>query len=213
MPRRKRAQSDEYDDSIERRFFEKTNPQAAKKAQKEATKEPTAEDIELQRLKKKAKKLRQKEKKEDAKKVAAGLESAKAKEKEQQVEVKAEKKKRKEIDKKSPPTDEFIKTHKGVKYCDVVLGKGPVVEDRKKVRVKYILRANNKEGKIIDSSGNFGFCVGKGEVIQGWEIGLLRMKEGGTRHIIVPPGAGYGSKDIGAGSGGDLYFEVTLLKA
>ena len=122
------------------------------------------------------------------------------------------KKKEKEIEKKEPAVGEFIKTHKGVKYCDVEIGKGPIIEDRKKVRVKYVLRANDKKGKIIDSGGNFGFTMGKGEVISGWEIGLLRMKQGGTRHIIVPPTAGYGSKDIGAGAGALLYFEVNLLK-
>ena len=51
-----------------------------------------------------------------------------------------------------------------------------------------------------------------GEVIEGWEIGLQGMKQGGIRHIIVPPKAGYGTKDIGAGVGATLYFEVTLLK-
>ena len=53
--------------------------------------------------------------------------------------------------------------------------------------------------------------MGKGEVIPGWEIGLLRMRQGGTRHLIVPPGAGYGNRNIGAGSGALLYFEITLL--
>jgi FKBP-type peptidyl-prolyl cis-trans isomerase len=53
--------------------------------------------------------------------------------------------------------------------------------------------------------------MGKGEVISGWEIGLIRMKQGGTRHIVVPPKAGYGSKDIGGGPNAILYFEVKLL--
>lgn len=79
------------------------------------------------------------------------------------------------------------------------------------MRVSYKLHAKNKTGKVIDSSSNFGFCMGKGEVISGWEIGLLRMRQGGTRHLIVPPAAGYGNQNIGAGSGGLLYFEITLL--
>ena len=49
-------------------------------------------------------------------------------------------------------------------------------------------------------------------MIEGWEIGLSGMKQGGIRHIIVPPKAGYGAKDIGGGAGATLYFEVTLLK-
>jgi FKBP-type peptidyl-prolyl cis-trans isomerase len=53
--------------------------------------------------------------------------------------------------------------------------------------------------------------LGKGEVISGWDIGLEGMKVGGVRRLIVPSGAGYGNKDVGAGRGADLYFEVELL--
>mmetsp|Transcript_13394 Transcript_13394/g.20104 ORF Transcript_13394/g.20104 Transcript_13394/m.20104 type:complete len:211 (+) Transcript_13394:63-695(+) len=208
MGRRKRAQSDDYDDSVERHYFQK-----GKKAKDEpGTNEPkSAEEIERLSAKKKEKKLRQKEKKLAAQKVEKERQAAGALQKEEVKKQVKTKKKEKAIEKKEPALGEFIKTHKGVKYCDVEIGKGPVIEDRKKVRVKYVLRANDKQGKIIDSGGNFGFNMGKGEVISGWEIGLLRMKQGGTRHIIVPPQAGYGSKDIGAGASGLLYFEVTLL--
>ena len=84
---------------------------------------------------------------------------------------------------------------------------------RKKIRVSYTLRSKSyTSGKIIDSSHNFGFRVGKGEVIKGWDIGLEGMKVGGSRRLIVPPGAGYGLyKDVGAGKGGDLYFQIELL--
>ena len=83
---------------------------------------------------------------------------------------------------------------------------------RKKIRVSYTLRSKSyTSGKIIDSSHNFGFRVGKGEVIKGWDIGLEGMKVGGSRRLIVPPGAGYGQKDVGAGKGGDLYFQIELL--
>ena len=109
-------------------------------------------------------------------------------------------------------TFKFITTHRGVQYCDIIVGKGPIIQDRKKVHVKYVLRANkHKTGKILDSSSNFSFRVGKGEVIPGWDIGLLRMRQGGVRYLIVPPGAGYGNRNIGAGPGGLLYFEITLL--
>lgn len=48
-------------------------------------------------------------------------------------------------------------------------------------------------------------------MIQGWDIGGSRMRVGGTsrRKLIVPPKAGCGSKDIGAGAGAVLYFDVT----
>ncbi|GFH53616.1 hypothetical protein CTEN210_10092 [Chaetoceros tenuissimus] len=214
MGRRKRASSDDYDDSVERSFFgmdeRKRNTDNLDDEHEQPSK--SKEEIERQRAKKRAKKQRQKEKKEALKKEAEEKEKAKLAEEKKKEEQKQAKKKRKEVEKKEPPLGKFIKTHKGVKYCDIEIGTGPVIQDRKKVHVKYTLRAGDKRGKIIDSSGNFGFRCGKGEVISGWEIGLLRMKVGGTRHIIVPPKAGYGNnKDIGAGVGGLLYFEVTLL--
>lgn len=109
-------------------------------------------------------------------------------------------------------TQSFRTFNKGVKCLDLVVGKGPMVQHRKKVRVSYTLRAkSHTTGKILDSSKNFGFRVGKGEVIQGWDIGLEYMKAGGIRRLIVPPQAGYGNKDVGAGKCADLYFEIELL--
>jgi len=212
MGRRKRSQSDEYDDSVERQFFEKEHGRDSLVEEQKTKRELTEDDIEAKRLKKKAKKQRQREKKLAAKKEEEERRAAEKKEEEDLKQIKVEKKKRKEVGKKQPPTHEFIKTRKDVKYNDLLLGKGHVIEDRKSVKVKYVLRANDKNGKVIDSGRNFGFKMGKGEVIEGWEIGLQGMKQGGIRHIIVPPKAGYGTKDIGAGVGATLYFEVTLLK-
>jgi len=215
MDRRKRVRSDENDDSIERRFFDKgkIDFDGGEEQTQTSSKEPSAEEIERRRSKKKAKKQRQKEKKT---KIITQRQEANEADRNRQEEMKLlkeVKKKRKEIEKKAPPAREFIKTHKGVKYCDVLLGKGHVIEYRKNVRVKYVLRAKEKHGKVIDSSDDFGFKMGKGEVISGWEIGLQGMKQGGVRHITVPPQAGYGlTNNIGAGKGGLLYFEVTLLK-
>ena len=98
----------------------------------------------------------------------------------------------------------------GVKYKDIVLGKGRVAEERMLVNVSYKL-TGGQHGAVIDSSKNFSFRLGKGEVIKGWDIGLIGMQEGGRRHLIVPPKAGYGSQDIGAGSGATLFFDITLL--
>ncbi len=162
MGRRKRTQSDEYDDSVERSFFEKEHGNGYDKEDQNKSTDLSPEELEQKRLKKKAKKLRQREKKLAAKKAEDEQRAEEKKEKEKIIELKAEKKKRKEIEKKQPPTNEFIKTRKGVKYCDILLGKGPEIEDRTSIRVKYVLRANDKKGKIIDSGGNFSFKMGKG---------------------------------------------------
>lgn len=63
--------------------------------------------------------------------------------------------------------------------------------DRKRVIVSYTLRANDQQGEILDSAKSFSFRLGRGEVVQGWDIGLAGMKGGGERVLIVPPAAGY----------------------
>ena len=98
----------------------------------------------------------------------------------------------------------------GVKAIDVVIGKGQVVQNNSLVTVRYKLKGG-KFNTVIDSSKKFIFRVGKGEVIQGWEVGVQGMAVGGTRKLVVPPKAGYGGKDIGAGPGALLYFDITVL--
>lgn len=98
----------------------------------------------------------------------------------------------------------------GVQYKDVVVGTGPVVQDKSVVTVRYKL-TGGKFGAVLDSSNKFNFRLGKGEVIQGWDVGMVGMRQGGTRKLIIPPKAGYGASDIGAGPGATLFFSVTVL--
>jgi FKBP-type peptidyl-prolyl cis-trans isomerase len=99
----------------------------------------------------------------------------------------------------------------GLKYKDTVIGTGATtVKERMLVTVSYKLRTG-KFNAILDSNKKFNFRVGKGEVIKAWDIGVIGMREGGTRHMIVPPKAGYGSRDIGGGPGATLFFEITVL--
>lgn len=97
----------------------------------------------------------------------------------------------------------------GVKCKDVVIGKGPTVENNSLLTVMYKLKSG--KGILIDSSKKFVFRVGKGNVIRGWDIGVLGMAVGGTRKLIVPPKAAYQGQDIGAGPGALLYFDITVL--
>ncbi len=101
-------------------------------------------------------------------------------------------------------------TRLGVQYQDKVVGTGKLIKEGKPITVKYEL-TGGKFGAVLDSSKNFTFRPGMGEVIRGWDIGLEGMREGGRRKLIIPPKAGYGGKDIGAGPGALLYFDVTLL--
>jgi len=100
---------------------------------------------------------------------------------------------------------------KGVRVVELAPGHGPAVQDRKRVQVAYVGRLNGPAGKQFDK-GTISFRLGKGEVVQGWDIGVQGMRVGSQRRITVPPAAGYGSRamgDIPANS--TLCFDVTVL--
>ena len=105
-------------------------------------------------------------------------------------------------------------TASGLKYVDLVVGDGPSPQIGQTVTVNYIGTLEN--GKKFDSSADHGqpyqFRIGRGEVIKGWDEGLLTMKVGGKRKLIVPPNLGYGPASrpkIPANS--TLLFDVELL--
>ena len=72
-------------------------------------------------------------------------------------------------------------------------------------------------GEEFDASWNrgqtFAFALGGGQVIAGWDQGVVGMKVGGRRRLVIPPHLGYG--DRGAGSvippGETLIFVVDLI--
>jgi FK506-binding nuclear protein len=207
MPRRGKRDN-EFDDSLERshRTIKRVKGGEKKEEPKDKAVETTVVDeaakTERLRAKNKARKDRKK---------------AKTQEVEQERLQEAKEKKERKVAASVKPKEGVIKydtvvSRLGVSYQDILLGTGSVVQEYKKIRVKYVLHIQNKAGKVLDSSDSFGFRLGMAEVITGWDIGLEGMRQGGVRHLIVPPAAGYGKKDIGAGSGGLLFFKVTLLK-
>jgi FKBP-type peptidyl-prolyl cis-trans isomerase len=102
-----------------------------------------------------------------------------------------------------------------LKYKDLVVGTGPAVKAGDRVEVYYTGKLKN--GTKFDSNvgkAPFPVTVGIGEVIKGWDEGLVGMKEGGKRKLVIPPELGYGAK--GAGKtippNAELHFEVELVK-
>ncbi|MBQ7256990.1 MAG: FKBP-type peptidyl-prolyl cis-trans isomerase [Abditibacteriota bacterium] len=114
------------------------------------------------------------------------------------------------------PTEETEKKEEatGLKIEDIKVGEGEAVEEGDTVKVHYTGMLTN--GKVFDSSKErgepFRFTVGAGNVIQGWEKGLIGMKVGGKRLLTIPPDLGYGDRDMGdIPPNSTLIFEIELL--
>lgn len=96
----------------------------------------------------------------------------------------------------------------------LVPGDGDPAKKGDKIQVHFVGRI--LDGGVFDSSRGrnapFSFWVGEGQVIPGWDQGLLGMKEGETRRLIVPPLLGYGSDPKpGIPPNSTLDFEIELL--
>lgn len=109
-----------------------------------------------------------------------------------------------------------ILTHKsGLKYQDIIIGAGKAVQKGHNVAIQYVLRLEN--GKVIDRADRkrpFKFRLGIGECVKGFDIGVMGMREGGERHLIVPPQLGYASHPPpGIPKNSTLYFDVGVIKA
>ncbi len=117
-----------------------------------------------------------------------------------------------------PPQPSAAKVTKvtELKKIDVVVGTGADATPGSNVSVHYTgwlydPSAPNNKGKKFDSSLDrgqpFGFPLGGGRVIRGWDEGVAGMKVGGKRTLIIPPEMGYGAN----GAGGVIPPNATLL--
>jgi len=102
----------------------------------------------------------------------------------------------------------------GLEIQEIKLGKGKEALRGTQVTVHYVGKLKN--GQKFDSSRDrgtpFTFVLGENQVIQGWEKGILKMREGGIRKLTIPPELGYGNRAIGSiPPNSTLIFEVELL--
>ena len=114
-----------------------------------------------------------------------------------------------------PPKDLVVK--------EVEAGKGDAVASRSGILVHYTGWlydgcAKDFKGEQFDSSVGrpvpFSFLVGVGKVIKGWDEGVLGMKAGGKRVLIIPPDKGYGERGAGGGKippNATLVFDVQVI--
>lgn len=100
---------------------------------------------------------------------------------------------------------------------DLVVGSGPPAKAGDTLTVNYV-GASAATGKVFDASwtdghGPFTFTLGAGQVIPGWDQGLVGMRAGGRRQLIIPPNLAYGAQGNGPIPPNDtLVFVVDLIK-
>ncbi|MFC2130484.1 FKBP-type peptidyl-prolyl cis-trans isomerase [Bacteroidota bacterium] len=110
---------------------------------------------------------------------------------------------------------ETITTPSGLKFIDLVGGTGAQPLSGQIVVVHYT--GTLDDGTVFESSVEknqpIEFRLGAGNVIKGWDEGILGMKIGGKRKLIIPPELGYGARSAGPiPSNSTLTFEVELLE-
>lgn len=108
-----------------------------------------------------------------------------------------------------------VTTASGLKYIDEVVGTGDSPTSGQNVTVHYTgtLENGTKFDSSVDRGQPYKFRIGTGSVIKGWDEGVITMKVGGKRKLIIPAKLGYGAAgrppEIPPNS--TLLFEVELL--
>jgi FK506-binding nuclear protein len=110
------------------------------------------------------------------------------------------------------PKQKTLKT--GVLVTDYVVGNG--AEPKLGSLVKITYEGMFPNGKVFDKNGSrkkpLKFRVGSGQVIRGLDLGMDKMRVGGSREIVIPPALGYGKDGIGDIPGNQvLVFRITLV--
>mmetsp|Transcript_66146 Transcript_66146/g.129650 ORF Transcript_66146/g.129650 Transcript_66146/m.129650 type:complete len:236 (-) Transcript_66146:123-830(-) len=136
----------------------------------------------------------------------------------------------------APASEEavFVTSDSGLQYVDLVVGQGAFPSPGQSVKVHYTGWLNGFDAPGMPPSKYCGetlqvppckfdssyarrtplsFSVGAGKVIKGWDEGLLSMRPGGKRRLVVPPNLAYGKRGAGAiiPPNAVLFFEVELL--
>jgi FKBP-type peptidyl-prolyl cis-trans isomerase len=118
-------------------------------------------------------------------------------------------------DKSDVREKKWVTTATGLQYMDEKVGNGAIARAGDRVEVYYT--GTYKDGRKFDGNKDsgkpYGVTVGAAQVIKGWDEGLMGMKVGGVRKLIIPYQLGYGEK---GGNGippkTELHFEIELVR-
>jgi FKBP-type peptidyl-prolyl cis-trans isomerase FkpA len=108
------------------------------------------------------------------------------------------------------------RTSSGVYYRDLVVGEGPQIRRGHRVSVHYA--GFLPDGTQIDAMAApeppVEFELGAGTVIRGWESGMVGMRAGGQRQLVIPAAQAYGSRQVGrVPPNATLVFVIKLVSA
>ncbi len=107
------------------------------------------------------------------------------------------------------------KTASGLEYWDIKVGTGAVAQTGLHVKVDYTgwLTTGKKFDSSVGTGHPFELLLGAGQVIKGWDEGIVGMKVGGKRQLHIPPDLAYGAKGFPGAipPNATLIFDVQLL--
>jgi FKBP-type peptidyl-prolyl cis-trans isomerase FkpA len=105
----------------------------------------------------------------------------------------------------------------GLRVTDLVVGTGATAAAGNRITVSYggwLFDASQPDtkGRQFDSNSAFTFTLGVGQVIRGWDQGVVGMKVGGQRRLVIPPELGYGNQAVGTiPPNSTLVFDIRLI--
>jgi FKBP-type peptidyl-prolyl cis-trans isomerase len=112
-------------------------------------------------------------------------------------------------------TGEPTKTASGLEYWDIKVGAGATAQTGQHVKVDYTgwLTSGKKFDSSVGTGKPFDFMLGAGQVIKGWDEGVVGMKVGGKRQLRIPPDLAYGAKGYPGAipPNATLIFDVQLV--
>ena len=101
-----------------------------------------------------------------------------------------------------------------LQVIDEKIGSGSAVKKGDTVEINYVgtLANGTKFDASADHGGPFTTQIGVGQVIKGWDEGIIGMKIGGKRKLVIPPSLGYGNQAVGSiPANSTLIFQVELV--